>query len=35
MFDVGRGNLKKFENKWICEECYGTGQKARDGGCVE
>lgn len=24
--DVGRGNLKKSENKWVCEECYKAGQ---------
>ena len=30
--NVGRGNLKKFENKWICGECYGNDQKVRGDG---
>lgn len=27
--NVGRGNLKEFENKWICNECYETQQKGQ------
>ena len=29
--NVGRGNLKELEGKWICLKCYGEEQKRKGG----